>query len=164
MERKIETVTAPMTADAISAIGVIRVSGPETKNIVEKIFKGAPLEHSRASYGGIYDGDERVDEVVVTFFKAPRSYTQVRYPKDVFLVFGRESRGLPENLLERVYDRCIRIPMVSGARSLNLSNSVAIVAYEALRQRGFEQLLDHGGLTGREEAPGAWLDYLGGQG
>ena len=92
--------------------------------------------------------------------KAPRSYAQVSYPKDVFLVFGRESRGLPENLLERVYDRCIRIPMVEGARSLNLSNSVAIVAYEALRQHDFAHLLDHGALTGREEAPGAWMDYL----
>ena len=92
--------------------------------------------------------------------KAPRSYAQVQYPKDVFLVFGRESRGLPENLLERVYDRCIRIPMVESARSLNLSNSVAIVTYEALRQHNFEHLLDHGVLTGREEAPGAWLDYL----
>lgn len=92
--------------------------------------------------------------------KAPRSYAQVQYPEDVFLVFGKESRGLPENLLERVYDRCIRIPMVEGARSLNLSNSVAIVAYEALRQHDFKHLLDHGELTGREEMPGAWLDYL----
>ena len=92
--------------------------------------------------------------------KAPKSYAQVAYPKDVFLVFGRESRGLPENLLERVYDRCIRIPMIEGARSLNLSNSVAIVTYEALRQHGFEHLLDHGALTGRDEEPGAWMDYL----
>ena len=92
--------------------------------------------------------------------KAPRSYTQASFPKDAFLVFGRESRGLPENLLERVYDRCIRIPMVPGARSLNLSNSVAIVVYEALRQQGFEGLTDEGHLTGREEADGAWMDYL----
>ena len=54
---------------------------------------------------------------------------------------------LPENLLERVYDRCIRIPMIEGARSLNLSNSVAICAYEVLRQHNFEHLLDHGSLT-----------------
>lgn len=92
--------------------------------------------------------------------KAPRSYAQVSYPQDAFLVFGRESRGLPENLLRRVYDRCIRIPMVEGARSLNLSNSVAIVAYEALRQQGFAGMLDHGALTGRDEEPGAWMDYL----
>jgi len=92
--------------------------------------------------------------------KAPRSYAQVSYSRDVFIVFGKESRGLPENLLERVYDRCIRIPMVPGARSLNLSNSVAIVVYEALRQHGFEALVEQGQLTGREETIGAWLDYL----
>ena len=92
--------------------------------------------------------------------KAPRSYAQAVYPEDAFLVFGRESRGLPENLLARVYDRCIRIPMIEGARSLNLSNSVAIVAYEALRQHGFAHLVDHGALTGRDEEPGAWMDYL----
>ena len=79
--------------------------------------------------------------------KAPRSYAQVSYPKDVFFVFGRESRGLPENLLERVYDRCIRIPMVEGARSLNLSNSVAILAYEALRQQNFPGLLETGSMA-----------------
>ena len=50
--------------------------------------------------------------------------------------------------------------MVEGARSLNLSNSVAIVTYEVLRQHEFEHLLDHGALTGREEQSGAWLDYL----
>ena len=92
--------------------------------------------------------------------KAPRSYAQVEYPEDVFLVFGRESRGLPEKLLECVYDRCIRIPMVEGARSLNLSNSVAIVAYEVLRQHDFAHLAMSGALTGREEVQGAWLDYL----
>lgn len=92
--------------------------------------------------------------------KAPQSYVQVAYPEDVFLVFGRESRGLPENLLSRVYERCIRIPMVEGARSLNLSNSVAIVAYEALRQRGFAHMKQQGELTGRDEEPGAWMDYL----
>ena len=75
-------------------------------------------------------------------------------------MFGRESRGLPENLLSRVYDRCIRIPMVEGARSLNLFNSVAIVAYEALRQHGFAHMKQQGELTGREEEPGAWMDYL----
>ena len=92
--------------------------------------------------------------------KAPRGYSEARSGEDAFLVFGRESRGLPENLLERVYDRCIRIPMVPGARSLNLSNSVAIVAYEALRQLGFSGLQSQGELTGRDEEPGAWMDYL----
>ncbi len=92
--------------------------------------------------------------------KARRGYAQVSYPEDAFLVFGKESRGLPENLLARVYDRCIRIPMIAGARSLNLSNSVAIVVYEALRQHGFEGMRMEGELTGREEQSGAWMDYI----
>ena len=72
--------------------------------------------------------------------KAPRSYTEAIYQPAVFLVFGQETRGLPENLLAKVYDRCVRIPMRAQARSLNLSNSVAIVLYEALRQHQFAQM------------------------
>ncbi|MGN1249477.1 MAG: tRNA (cytidine(34)-2'-O)-methyltransferase [Candidatus Spyradocola sp.] len=79
--------------------------------------------------------------------KAPRSYAEVAYPEDAFLVFGKETRGLPEDLLHDNYDRCVRIPMIEGARSLNLGNSVAIVLYEALRQQGFAGLKSEGHLT-----------------
>lgn len=79
--------------------------------------------------------------------KAPRSYAEVAYPEDAFLVFGKETRGLPEELLHDNYDRCVRIPMIEGARSLNLGNSVAIVLYEALRQQGFAGLSSEGHLT-----------------
>ncbi len=92
--------------------------------------------------------------------KAPRGYHQAEYRDGDFLVFGCETRGLPENLLERVYDRCVRIPMRAEARSLNLSNSVAIVLYEALRQNGFAGLQPTGELTGREEPSAPWLDYV----
>ena len=92
--------------------------------------------------------------------KAPRSYHQAEYRDGDFLVFGCETRGLPENLLERVYDRCIRIPMRPEARSLNLSNSVAVVLYEGLRQLDFPGLQAQGALTGREECDAPWLDYV----
>lgn len=92
--------------------------------------------------------------------KAPRSYAEAQFPPDAYLMFGKETRGLPEDMLIEHPERCIRIPMREGARSLNLSNSVAIVTYEALRQHSFEHLLDHGALTGRDETPGAWMDYL----
>lgn len=92
--------------------------------------------------------------------KAPRSYTQAVYEPDDFLVFGRETRGLPESLLSKAYDRCLRIPMVPDARSLNLSNSVAIVLYEALRTLGFPGMSGAGGLTGREDAASPWMDYV----
>lgn len=92
--------------------------------------------------------------------KAPRGYHEAAYEDGDFLVFGCETRGLPENLLEKVYDRCVRIPMRQEARSLNLSNSVAIVLYEALRQTGFPGLTSEGSLTGREEQAAPWLDYV----
>jgi len=92
--------------------------------------------------------------------KAPQGYTSVEYGSDDFLVFGCETRGLPETLLSRVYDRCVRIPMIPGARSLNLSNSVAIVLYEALRQQGFDSLQAEGSLTGREDESAPWMDYV----
>lgn len=92
--------------------------------------------------------------------KAPRGYHEATYQDGDFLIFGCETRGLPENLLEQVYDRCIRIPMRPEARSLNLSNSVAIVIYEALRQTDFPGLSSQGHLTGRDEEPAPWLDYV----
>ena len=67
-------------------------------------------------------------------------YTEIRYPQDAFLVFGRETRGLPRELLEANAEKCIRIPMIDQARSLNLANAVAVVLYEALRQNGFPGL------------------------
>jgi len=91
--------------------------------------------------------------------KAARSYCDVRYGPDDFLVFGRESRGLDEALLAREYERCVRVPMRAEARSLNLSNSVAIVLYEALRQQGFPGLETQGSLTRRDRGP-EWADYV----
>ncbi|OPZ66885.1 MAG: tRNA (cytidine(34)-2'-O)-methyltransferase [Firmicutes bacterium ADurb.Bin467] len=91
--------------------------------------------------------------------KAPRDYCQAHYGPDDFLVFGRETRGLPETLLKPNYDRCVRIPMRPDARSLNLSNAVAVLLYEALRQQGFPGLSGEGRLTGRDEI-GGWRDYV----
>ena len=72
--------------------------------------------------------------------KAPQSYTDVKINDGDYLLFGKETRGLPEALLAKNPERCLRIPMISEARCLNLSNSVAIVVYEALRQNNFEAL------------------------
>ena len=72
--------------------------------------------------------------------KAPRDYSQAQFAPDCWLMFGKETAGLPESLRQRYYERCIRIPMRPDARSLNLANSVAILTSEALRQPGFPQL------------------------
>jgi len=91
--------------------------------------------------------------------KAPRSYCEAAYGEDDFLVFGRETKGLPEGMLKENYEACVRIPMKEDARSLNLSNSVAVVLYEALRQQDFPGLKSEGKLTDPEPA-GDWKDYV----
>lgn len=83
--------------------------------------------------------------------KAKNTHSDVDYKgldeSDIFLVFGKETKGLPESLLKDNYDDCIRIPMLKDKRSLNLSNSVAIVLYEVLRQVGYENLEKEGELS-----------------
>lgn len=79
--------------------------------------------------------------------KAEKTYTSVAYPEKVFLVFGKESAGLPEELLSEKYETCVRIPMLDNLRSLNLSNSAAVAVYEVLRQRDFSSLKTKGYLT-----------------
>ena len=87
--------------------------------------------------------------------KAAKIYSDVDYracvsgeeSNEIFLVFGKETKGLPEELLRENYDDCIRIPMLKNMRSLNLSNSVAIIAYEVLRQFEFEEMQTSGMLT-----------------
>ena len=76
--------------------------------------------------------------------KAPRCYTEAEFEDGCYLFFGKETRGLPESFLEEHREKCVRIPMRSDARSLNLSNAVAITVYEALRQLSFPALQDYG--------------------
>ena len=76
--------------------------------------------------------------------KAPRCYTEAAFRDECYLFFGKETKGLPEDFLAAHYEECVRIPMRSDARSLNLSNAVAITVYEALRQLSFPALQDYG--------------------
>lgn len=78
--------------------------------------------------------------------KARHIYTQVQYPENAYLVFGREDAGLPEKLLYDNGETCVRLPMTRGARSLNLSNTVAVAVYETLRQWNFPELQNFGQL------------------
>ena len=78
--------------------------------------------------------------------KAPHTYSDISYPQGAYILFGREDAGLPESLLVQNPDTCVRLPMTKGARSLNLSNTVAVAAYEALRQWGFPELENYGQL------------------
>ena len=78
--------------------------------------------------------------------KAERAYTKAKFADGDYIMFGKESAGIPEELLVKNREHCIRIPMGHDIRSLNLANSVAIVLYEAERQLGFENLEEAGAL------------------
>ena len=78
--------------------------------------------------------------------KALHTHTEVEYPDTCYIVFGKETKGLPEELLLKNPENCVRIPMVSDARSLNLSNAVAIGTYEVLRQWNYPELQNFGEL------------------
>jgi tRNA (cytidine/uridine-2'-O-)-methyltransferase len=123
----------------------------------DKKYKRAGLDYFPLSKIRIVDN---FDEILkanpnATFYfastKSKKTYADVQYPDGCFVVFGKESYGLREDLLKEHYDNCIRVPMKSDARSLNLSNTVAIIAYEAMRQQNFEGLQNYGELTGRRE-------------
>ena len=79
--------------------------------------------------------------------KGKNVYTEVSYEPDCYIMFGKESAGIPEEILAHNRDRCVRIPMIGETRSLNLSNSVAVVLYEALRQNHFDHMKLQGQLT-----------------
>ncbi|MBQ9085813.1 MAG: tRNA (uridine(34)/cytosine(34)/5-carboxymethylaminomethyluridine(34)-2'-O)-methyltransferase TrmL [Clostridia bacterium] len=82
--------------------------------------------------------------------KAPRAYTEISYPNETFIMFGKETKGIPEEILCHNHDFCVRIPMRDTIRSLNLSNSVAIAVFEILRQWDFCGLKEEGHLTHEE--------------
>ncbi len=128
---------------------LVRPMGFEPTN---KQLKRAGLDYWRyldiTYYDGIEDFLAKVKGQCFFFStKAPNRYTDVKYPDECFIVFGREDAGLPEELLFRNKERCVRIPMMPTLRSLNLSNSVAIAAYEILRQWDFPELQNNGSLT-----------------
>ena len=91
---------------------------------------------------------EAAEDLWLTTTKAPRCYDQARFSENSWLFFGKETAGLPRDFREAYHDRCIRLPMVSEARSLNLSNTVAVCVYEALRQTGFPHLTAVGSMAG----------------
>jgi tRNA (cytidine/uridine-2'-O-)-methyltransferase len=112
----------------------------------DKYLKRAGLDYWNSVDIRYHDSIEEVWEKHAdsTFYyietQGTKSYSDVSYQPDDFIVFGKETKGLPQYVLEANRDTIVRIPMREGARSLNLSNSVAIVAYEALRQVGFPGL------------------------
>ena len=122
-------------------------------DISEKAVKRAGLDYWHLveilDYENLDDFFSRNDvrEMWCLSTKAPRSYTEAEFHDGCYLFFGKETKGLPESFLEEHFDSCVRIPMRNQARSLNLSNAVAVFVYEALRQNGFPGLLGTGEMA-----------------
>ena len=125
-------------------------------HINEKMVKRAGLDYWDKLDVTVYDNYEDFLEknpgakIYMATTKAPHTYCDVRYEDDCYLMFGKESAGIPEDILVQHPDTAIRIPMIGDIRSLNLSNSVAIVLYEALRQHDFADMRLHGHLRNYE--------------
>ena len=121
-------------------------------DISEKAVKRAGLDYWNLvevfDYENLEDFFARnhVEQMWCLSTKAPRCYTEAECTDGCYLFFGKETKGLPEDFLEAHRQQCIRLPMRTEARSLNLSNAVAITVYEALRQLDFPSLQDFGNM------------------
>lgn len=121
-------------------------------SLSEKHLKRAGLDYwsllTIKEYSSVEDflSQHGCDNLYFFTTKARKLYTETSFPDETYLVFGRESAGIEERILVNHQKTCVRIPMREEARSLNLSNSVAIAAYEYMRQKGFPQLLGEGDL------------------
>jgi tRNA (cytidine/uridine-2'-O-)-methyltransferase len=134
-------------ARTCAAVGAtLHLVHPLGFSLSEKHLKRAGLDYwpllTLREYSGIEEFMEQKGTENLYFFttKAQRIYAEVSYPEETYLVFGKESEGIPETILVEYQNSCVRIPMRSQARSLNLSNSVAIATYEYLRQAQFPDL------------------------
>lgn len=131
----------------------LHIIKPIMFEISDRTVKRAGLDYWQYLDITIYENyDEFLQKNSGDFYycttKGKHIYSDADLSSDnLYLVFGKETKGLDEKLLAANYERCIRIPMINDARSLNLSNSVAIIGYEAQRQQGFSQLKTEGNLT-----------------
>lgn len=129
----------------------LHLVGPMGFKIDDKKLKRAGLDYWHFLDMTYYEGlEEFFEKNSGEFFyfttKARHTHSQVSYPDNCYLVFGKETKGLPEELLLKNPEGCVRIPMAGGIRSLNLSNSVAIGVYEVLRQWDYPELENFGQL------------------
>jgi tRNA (cytidine/uridine-2'-O-)-methyltransferase len=146
VEPEIPQNTGNISRTCASTGATLHLVGPLGFSLEDKYLKRAGLDYWDKLEVYYYDSFSELKERYSSrdFYyattKASRLYTDVCYSRDCFIVFGKETAGLPRYLLEENREHCIRIPMKKGNRSLNLSNSVAIILYEALRQNRFEGL------------------------
>lgn len=130
----------------------LHLIGPLGFKLNEKAVKRAGLDYwdklDVTVYSDYQDFQEKNPgaKIYMATTKAHQAYTDVQYEPDCYIMFGKESAGIPEEILVDNEKTCVRIPMWGDIRSLNLANSVAIILYEALRQNGFEKMTMQGEL------------------
>ena len=135
------------------------IIGPLTFSLTEEEFKRAGMDYIKETDFKIYDSyesflkdfkDKNIYYVTRYSNKLYSSFDYSKVEEDIYFMFGRESTGIPHDVLREHLDKCVRIPMTISARSLNVSNSVAIVLYEALRQRKFYGLATYETIKGED--------------
>lgn len=145
-EPEIPANTGNIGRTCVAAGARLHLIEPMKFRLGEKEIKRAGLDYWHKLDVTVYDsyGDfcEKNPSAIIYMAttKARLTYTEVSYEQDCYIMFGKESAGIPEEILIRNPDRAIRIPMIGDIRSLNLSNSAAIILYEALRQNGFQNM------------------------
>lgn len=145
-EPEIPANTGNIGRSCVAAGARLHLIEPMGFNVSEKEVKRAGLDYWDKLDVTVYENYEDFiarnpqAKIYMATTKAQHVYTEVNYEPDCFIMFGKESAGIPEEILIEHPDTCIRIPMIGDIRSLNLSNSVAIVLYEALRQNSFANM------------------------
>ena len=152
MEPEIPANTGNIGRTCVAAGARLHLIGPMGFEINEKQVRRAGLDYwekldyrTYDSFSAFLDANPGAVLYMATT-KAKRSYSEVRFEDNAYIMFGKESAGIPEEILVEYEETCIRIPMEPAIRSLNLSNSVAVVLYEGLRQQNFESLQLEGEL------------------
>lgn len=153
LEPELPANTGNIGRTCVAANARLHLIEPLGFHINDKMLKRAGLDYWPLLDVTVYDNyRDFLDrnpgaKVYMATTKAPKIYTDIRFEPDCFIMFGKESAGIPENILLENQENCMRIPMTGEIRSLNLSNSAAIVLYEALRQNHFENMNLQGHLT-----------------
>ena len=153
VEPEIPANTGNIARTCAATGSVLHLIKPLGFDISDKAVKRAGLDYWHLVDVRVYENLEDffrktgAEDLWLLSTKAPRSYAEARFSEDCWLFFGKETKGLPEPLLAKYHERCLRIPIRQEARSLNLSNSVAVVVFEALRQQMFPHLQEQGITT-----------------
>ena len=158
VEPEIPQNTGNISRTCAATHSILHLIRPLGFEISDRTLKRAGLDYWQYLDVRYYDSFDELYEKykdVANFYflstKGAKRYSDVNFKDGDFLVFGKETHGLPEPLLEKHYENTLRIPMWGNLRSLNLSNSVALTLYEALRQNDFAELNPEGHLTGRKD-------------